>query len=295
MFQQITTICSRLGLQNANVKWDNFSDGYPNIMIENVELLKGANVFFLACFEKPEEIFRQLSVIYAIPHYGARSLTVFLPFFPTATMERVDKKGTIATAKTLMRMLNAIPHCHGSGPAKIIIYDIHSLAVQHFHGDGIILDLQSAIPTFLKKIELDFDKKPIFAFPDEGARKRFHMFFPDKCIICTKDEFRKVTIKEGMAIVDGAQIIIIDDMVRKGDTLRNCCDVLLKYGALEVNAFVTHGIFPENSWQRFLDNKFNRFWITNSCTFHDLHKKGPFRVVSLAELIYKEISSSLNK
>jgi ribose-phosphate pyrophosphokinase len=288
MFEQVKSICPHL-IKKASVRWDCFSDGTPKNMIENVELLKGSDVFFLADFGRVEEIFSQLSVIYAIPHYNARSLTVFLPYFPTATMERVDVKGTIATAKTLMRMLNAIPSCHGSGPAKVVIYDIHSLAVQHFHGDGIIIDLQSAIPLFLKK--LPFFKRPIFAFPDEGARKRFSMFFPDKCIICSKDENRKVSIKEGTAIVDGAKIIIIDDMVRKGDTLENCCNTLLNYGAEEVRAFVTHGIFPENSWERFMKSGLKQFWITNSCTFHDLDGKGPFKVFSLADLIAEEIIS----
>jgi phosphoribosylpyrophosphate synthetase len=285
MFEQVKSTC-----QNAYVKWGYFSDDTPKNMIENVELLKGSDVFFLADFGRINEIFSQLSVIYAIPHYNARSLTVFLPYFPTATMERVDVKGAIATAKTLMRMLDAIPHCHGSGPAKVIIYDIHSLAVQHFHGDGIIIDLQSAIPLFLRK--LPFIKRPIFAFPDEGARKRFSMFFPEKCIICSKDENREVTIKEGESITKGARVIIIDDMVRKGDTLENCCNTLLKYGADEVNAFVTHAVFPENSWERFMKSRLKKFWVTNSCTFHDLDGKGPFKVLSLADLIAEEIMSA---
>jgi len=136
----------------GQINWNEFSDGSPNNSFDSPEAIKGSDVFFIANFEDTKEIFSQLSVIYAIPHYGAKSLTVFIPYFPTATMERVGEPGQIATAKTLMRMLNAIPPCHGSGPARIIIYDIHSLAVQHFHGDGIIVELQSALPMFLKEL-----------------------------------------------------------------------------------------------------------------------------------------------
>ncbi len=56
-------------------------------------------VIFIASFHSPDVIFEQLSIIYAIPRYLARSFTVILPYFPTGTMERVDTEGQIATAK----------------------------------------------------------------------------------------------------------------------------------------------------------------------------------------------------
>ena len=45
-----------------------------------------------------------LSIIVKLYHhiffrYLARSFTFILPYFPTGTMERVDKEGQIATAK----------------------------------------------------------------------------------------------------------------------------------------------------------------------------------------------------
>lgn len=49
--------------------------------------------------------------MYSLPGYWAKSLTLVLPYFPTGTMERVDYEGQIATAKTLARMLSAIPLC----------------------------------------------------------------------------------------------------------------------------------------------------------------------------------------
>jgi phosphoribosylpyrophosphate synthetase len=302
---------------DQKIKWDRFPDGTPKNQFDKPDNIKGADVFFIADLEKTENVFNQLSVIYAIPHYGAKSLTVFIPYFPTATMERVGEPGQIATAKTLMRMLDAIPHCHGSGPARIIIYDIHSLAVQHFHNDGIIIELQSAIPFFLQYLKTESTvlfpddsslgkEKIVFAFPDDGARKRFHTFFPDPCIICTKDENRKVTIKEGHELVDGNHVVIIDDMVRNGDTLLNCGKEIRHYGASAVSAYVTHGVFPEKSWKKFytwtsynsnwLPDKaiFKKFWFTDSCrVVRDLKQErllpNTFDVISLAPLIVEDI------
>lgn len=295
------------------IAWEEFSDGSPNNSFEKPDDIKGSDVFFIANFEDTNKIFNRLGPIYALPHYGAKSLTVFIPYFPTATMERVGEPGQIATAKTLMRMLNAIPHCHGSGPARVIIYDIHSLAVQHFHGDGIIVELQSVIPFFLQQLEGPHEsEKFVFAFPDDGAKKRFHTFFPDPCVICSKDENRHVTIKEGSQLIDGNHIIIIDDMVRNGDTIINCAAVLKHYGASAVSAYVTHGVFPKNSWYKFCNPNFTHFWVTDSCeaarnikyvpeyvenvTEGELlfgrPKYDPFKIISLSNQIYKEIVRS---
>lgn len=74
-------------------------------------------------------------------------------------MERVETEGQIATAHTLARILSSIPlSCEG--PAKLVIYDIHTLQVQFFEdvaltkqnrfyfGDHVIPFLQSAMPEF---------------------------------------------------------------------------------------------------------------------------------------------------
>lgn len=56
-------------------------------------------VIYIGSFHDPALFFEQLSIVYAIPKYLAKSFTFILPFFPTGTMERVDLEGQIATAK----------------------------------------------------------------------------------------------------------------------------------------------------------------------------------------------------
>jgi phosphoribosylpyrophosphate synthetase len=66
-------------------------------------------VLFLASFHTPDVVFEQLSALYALARYGARSLRVVVPFFATGTMERVDRVGEVATAATLARLVRASP------------------------------------------------------------------------------------------------------------------------------------------------------------------------------------------
>jgi phosphoribosylpyrophosphate synthetase len=86
-------------------------------------------VLFLASFHSPEAVFQQLPVIYALPSYGARSLTVVVPYYPTGTMERITHVGEVATAKSLARMISATPMA-ANGPSQFAIFDIHALQEQ---------------------------------------------------------------------------------------------------------------------------------------------------------------------
>lgn len=75
--------------------------------------------------------FEQFAVITALPKLLPKSFKLFLPFFPTGTMERVSKLGEVATANSLARMLSTIPNC-SKGPAQICIFDIHALQNQFY-------------------------------------------------------------------------------------------------------------------------------------------------------------------
>ncbi|KAG0484250.1 hypothetical protein HPP92_008329 [Vanilla planifolia] len=74
----------------------------------------------------------------------------------------------------------------------------------------------------------------------------------DGQIICTKvreGEQRFVRLKEGDP--KGRHVVIVDDFVQSGGTLIECQKVLAAHGAAQVSAYVTHGIFPNQTWQRF--------------------------------------------
>ncbi|RHN66874.1 putative ribose-phosphate diphosphokinase [Medicago truncatula] len=69
--------------------------------------------------------------------------------------------------------------------------------------------------------------------------------------------------------------------------------VLAANGAGKVSAYVTHGVFPIQSWLQFTHkddaskNAFAYFWITDSCpvTVKALANQAPFEVLSLARSI----------
>ncbi|XP_015880141.2 ribose-phosphate pyrophosphokinase 4 isoform X1 [Ziziphus jujuba] len=283
------------------IKWRNFDDGFPNIFINNAQDLRGQHVAFLASFSSQGVIFEQLSVIYALPRLFVASFTVVLPFFPTGSFERMEEEGDVATAFTMARMLSNIPISRG-GPTSLVIYDIHALQERFYFGDHVLPLFETGIPLLKQRLhQLPDSDKIVVAFPDDGAWKRFHKqldHFP--AVVCNKvreGNKRIVRLKEGNPA--GCHVVIVDDLVQSGGTLIECQKVLAANGASKVSAYVTHGVFPMQSWERFThkdevsEKAFTYFWITDSCplTAKAIANRAPFEVLSLAGSIAESLQT----
>ncbi|KAB2085422.1 Ribose-phosphate pyrophosphokinase 4 -like protein [Gossypium arboreum] len=275
-----------------SINWRSFDDGFPNLFINNAHDIRGQHVAFLASFSSPAVIFEQLSVIYNLPRLFVASFTLVLPFFPTGSFERMEEEGDVATAFTMARILSNIPISRG-GPTSVVIYDIHALQERFYFGDHVLPLFETGIPLLKQRLhQLSDADKIVVAFPDDGAWKRFHKLldhFPT--VICTKvreGDKRIVRLKEGNPT--GCHVVIVDDLVQSGGTLIECQKVLFAHGAAKVSAYVTHGVFPKRSWERFTQKNnrsekgFAYFWITDSCpqTVKAIENTAPFEVLSLA-------------
>ncbi|PRW50864.1 ribose-phosphate pyrophosphokinase isoform C [Chlorella sorokiniana] len=280
----------------AEITWKRFADGFPNLFVKDAIRIRNRHVAFLASFHKPSVIFEQISIIYQLPRLFVGSFTLVLPYFPTGTAERVEAEGDVATAFTLARIISNIPLARG-GPASVVIFDIHALQERFYFGDQVLPLFESGIPLLRERLRQLPDASNItIAYPDEGAWKRFHYQFGDYPeVICTKvrdGDKRIVRLKEGTA--RGRHVVIVDDLVQSGGTLIECQKLLATQGAAHVSAYVTHGVFPKESWRRFegegsngAADGFKYFWITDSCpaTVEAVTDRAPFEVLSLAQPI----------
>ncbi|XP_014670070.1 PREDICTED: ribose-phosphate pyrophosphokinase 4-like [Priapulus caudatus] len=279
----------RCALFKKNIQWDHFKDGFPNIFIDDVKDMAGKDVIFLASFHTPAVIFEQLSVLYAIPRYLARSFHIILPYFATGTMEKIDKEGQVVTAKTLATLLSAVP-LTARGPAQILMFDIHALQERFYFGDNVIPRLVSAIPLIKRELENLEQESWCVVFPDDGAFKRFGSFFPDNTVVtCSRlseGAHKIIRIRGGKPA--GKHAVIIDDLVHTGNTLVECAKTLLCSGAVAVSAYATHAMFTLESWRRFVegDVQFANFWITDSVPqAQEISQHPPFKLLSLVEVI----------
>jgi phosphoribosylpyrophosphate synthetase len=79
--------------------------------------------------------------------------------------------------------------------------------------------------------------------------------------------------------------------VMSGETMLECARVIRGAGATEVSAYVTHAIFPGDSWRRFEGAEITRFYVTDSCPARvaPLRGRRPFEVLSLAKVLAADL------
>lgn len=277
-----------------NIQWDDYADGWPDIIIQDeYRVRRSKNFAFLACMENPADVFENYAAMCAIARIYDGPLKIILPYFPVGVSDRQDILGRVATAKSLARLLGSIPQSHLGGVPRLITYDIHALGEQMYFDDKITPRLETAIPIFLDYLtehcSTEYLANISFAFPDKGAWQRFGGYFPkDGChVILDKvrqGDRRIVTLKEGDP--NGKDIIFIDDLVMSGETLLEGARLVRGMGARSVSGYTTHGVFPADSWMKFLSGEFLHFWVTDSCPITaQLCARSPFEVISLAPAI----------
>ena len=282
------------------VSWEKFPDGTDNILISGFSpqnLISGENVLFLANFHNNDVTLSQFQVMICLLQSFIESMTVVLPYSPVGTMERVTREGTVATAATYAHMFSSLPNC--GRPTRLMVYDLHTLQNRFYLHGNAVASLQTAIPLLKRRIkDSNID---CVAFPDDGAAKRFRSMFRDmkmEVIVCGKTrgegDTRSVVIQDGNA--KDQNIVIVDDLVQTGGTLFESGCVLMEAGAASVSAFVTHAVFPKQSWKRFNRGGdrscFQKFWVTNSIpTVTDLlpEEDGIFEVLDLMDQVIADL------
>lgn len=290
--------------RDGAIEWQRFQDGYPNVRFENQESLVNADVVFFGSLSNLDgaDLLEQLSMMVALPRQGIKSLHIYLMYFAPATMERVGMYNVVATAETMAKIIGSCLPPTKSGNPIITIYDIHALPVRFYFPDTVTVRMQSAIP-YLREI---IDSNMTIVFPDEGSKKRFGEYFCDmRYVVCSKirDGDRRciqITEKgnwpsddeEAKKCLENA--LIVDDLVQSGGTLEECRKSLENIGFKKISAYVTHAVFPNNGYQKFLTangGKFEKFYITDTVqeTAKAVKGQAPFHVIELGEKIGRDI------
>jgi len=222
----------------------NFTDGTPNIELGGFtpkNIVRGRDIVFFASFHTPESTMYSFHSLIVLLQSHIKSMTIVAPFFPFATMERVSKEGVVATANTTAVLLNNLPSC--GAPTELVLFDLHTLQNRFFFHGFMCPTLLSGIP-LLRSHPVTREITYVF-FPDEGAKKRFSTMFPGlktgHCEKVRRGEERVIRVvdPEGYEF-RGATILLVDDLVRTGGTLRNSAAALKGLGASKIVAYCTH-------------------------------------------------------
>ena len=293
--------------RESNIDWSYFPDGWPNITFEPSSTLIGRDVTFIMNMSKKEIFAEQLSLLIALPRQLINSLTILVPYLGPATHERSDYSGQLATVEPILKILSSCIPQTRSGPPILRIFDIHALQIRFYVTDQITMKLMTAIHILKKYLNLYYDQKPTIVFPDDGAHKRFKYLFEDyPMVICAKvrnGNERSIVIKdmynwpENLEQIENCHdnCVIVDDLVQSGSTLISCAEALKIKGFKNVSAYVTHAIFPNDSWTRFTENNIlDKFIIMNTNPeVTDKLTMKPFHILEIEEYLISELNHQI--
>ncbi len=223
----------------------------------------------------PFEWFTQLALInYAMKFSSAQEIVDVMPYHLFARQDRKDESRVPISAKVVADVVGLYAN-------RALTLDIHNPSIQGFYNvpfDGLEPDV-TAIDFIRKDYKKLLGDVVVLGIVDEKNKKR------NNALIVSTDtgggkrakRFAKLIgadFVEGykyrehagevekskiLGDVSGRRVLVMDDIVDSGNTLISINHALIEAGALEVNAYLTHGLFTKGL--RNVTDHFNRFYI----------------------------------
>lgn len=246
------SICKNTKFEEGIIEKKAFPDGEKyNRIISDV---LNRDIVFLGGTINDSDTLDIYDISCAISKYGAKSLTLIIPYYGYSTMERAVKKGEVVTAKTRARLLSSIPQSYEGN--RVVLLDLHAEGIPHYFEGSIHTFHLYAKPVIIQAIkELSNQEEFILASTDAGRAKWVESLANDlnvrPAFVYKKRISGEETQVSGIsADVENKTVIIYDDMIRTGSSLVNAAKAYLECGAKEIFAVTTHGIFPNNSLEK---------------------------------------------
>ncbi len=189
----------------------------------------------------------------AMAKYGARSMSLIIPYFGYSTMERAIKPGEVVTAKNRARLLSSIPPAAIGN--RIVLMDLHAEGLSYYFEGSVVPIHLYAKETVLEGVRSMEQGDFVLGSTDAGRAKWVESLANDlgvegAFVFKRRIDGRTTELTAMSANVKDMPVVLYDDMIRTGGSLLNAAKAYLNAGASRVSAIATHGILPENSLEK---------------------------------------------
>ncbi len=261
------------------------------IFVEIQENVRGADTFIIqsTSFPANDHLMELLIITDALRRSSASRITAVIPYFGYARQDRKPGPRTPISAKLVA---NLVTH---AGANRVLTLDLHAGQIQGFF--DIPTDNLFASPVMTRDIKERFDlTKVAVVSPDvggvvraRGLAKRINA--PLAIIDKRRERAGKSEVMNVIGEVKGYTCILVDDIVNSGGTLVNAAEALLKDGATEVYAYITHGVLSGGAVPRVTGSRLKELVITNSIQPSEAVRSAKnIRVLPIAGLIGEAIA-----
>ena len=204
-------------------------------------------------YENDAELFKLICLVKAMREmYKGVRIDLFMPYLPNARQDRVKNPEDVFTLKYFCEIINSLEF------DTVFVTDVHSnvgLAlldrVREIKPWGQIHNALTKI-TFIETGDVMHEareecyKNLLLFYPDEGAMKRYSGEMGMPYIFGVKDrdwktgQIKRLNLAGDVSMIEGKNILIIDDICSKGGTFYYAAKELKEAGAANIYLYVTH-------------------------------------------------------
>ncbi|MCA3720630.1 ribose-phosphate pyrophosphokinase [Phenylobacterium sp.] len=288
-------VASHLDLPLTRAQVKRFSDNEIFVAID--ENVRGEDVFVIQSTSYPanDNLMELLICIDALKRASARRITAVMPYFGYARQDRKTGGRTPISAKLVANLITR------AGADRVLTMDLHSGQIQGFF--DIPTDNLVSAPLMASDIKANYSRTDelLIVSPDVGgvvralavaSRLNAELAIVDK----RRSGPGKSEVANIIGDVEGRRLILFDDIVDSAGTLCNAAQSLIDAGAVEVSAYVTHGVLSGAAYQRVENSVLKELVITDSIeATPEVAQASKIRVVTCASLIGEAVRRIANE
>ncbi len=226
-------------VDNVVLKIDHFPDGTILMKFDVPPTEKSHEILWR--FENNEEMAALMYITRHLRSHGAVSIKLVMPYIPNARQDRVKTGEDVFTLKYFAEFINSLYF------TNVVVLDPHSAVSEALIDNITVLKPDRYIDSAIRRIGNKLGHGPTLMFyPDEGAMKRYSgaSAIPYAFGIKNRDwntgEIRGLDVAGSTELINGATVLIVDDISSKGGTFYFSAKKLKELGADKIYLYVTH-------------------------------------------------------
>lgn len=224
----------------------------------------------------------------AVVENGASTLTLIVPWYGCATMDRAAHPGEAVTAKNRARIFSSIPDAKLGN--QILLLDLHSEGIPHYF-EGSLHPVHVYAAPVIHDLARELGGASFIVGSTDAGRAKWveslanDLGVPAAFVYKRRRGPEETEVTAVSTRLEGETVVIYDDMIRTGGSLLNAARAYKESGAGKLVAIATHGVFPGDAFEKVQSSGlFDAIACTNSHPHAvELQKRGLI-VRSVAEL-----------
>ena len=254
-----------------------------NIFVKLHESIRGQDVFLIQTTSSPVNynIMEMLVFLDALKRASPDRITVVIPYLAYARSDKKDQPRVPITARLIADIIGV------AGADRYITLDLHADQIQGFFSiPGDSLTAFSILSDHFREKQLN---DAVVVASDLGFAKKARNVAAELELPLALVEKRRVSVStEALTLVgevEGHDVIIVDDEVGTGGTMRNAVQIVREHGACDIFLCFAHAVLSPPAVDILADLNIREIVTTNSIPISPEKRLPNMVILSVADLL----------